>query len=133
MPAKFTRYEHSHMPGSTFCHRSNLRPARLHQRVLVTCLLVVAIQAPAQAWPAKDSISGQVINVVSPPRSEDVGKNGNHELMYTYRGEPEIHMGEMTSWLSRCHGRYCKTPTTPTFELNTFSERGLMYVFPLPK
>lgn len=107
--------------------------ARLHQRVLFTCLMMVAIQPSAQAWPAQDSISGKIINVVSPSRPEDVGKDGNHELMYTYHGESETHLGEMTSWLSKCHGRYCKTPTTATFELNTFSQIGLMYVFPLPK
>lgn len=60
-----------------------------------------------------------------------IGKDGNSEIQFMYRGKAEIHLGEAMMWLSKCFGRHCKTPQTKTFELNTFSEKGLMYPFPL--
>lgn len=99
-------------------------------------LVLVAIFSPvfcgeARAWPARDAITGTLIEVLWPLRSSDVAAGGNHEIQYQIGNEPEIRLGEVTTWLSKCHGRYCPTPRTRTFELNTFSARGLMYCFPL--
>ncbi len=85
----------------------------------------------ASAWQAQDSMTGTMIEVMWPARPTDVATRGNHEIQYSVAGKPEIRLGEVTTWLSRCYGRYCPNPRTKTFEMNTFSERGLMYVFPL--
>jgi hypothetical protein len=85
----------------------------------------------AQAWQARDAITGTLIEILWPSRPSDVAAGGNHEIQYRIAGEPEVRLGEVTTWLSKCYGRHCPTRQTRTFELNTFSARGLMYCFPL--
>ena len=60
-----------------------------------------------------------------------IGKDGNSEIEYRFKGKAQMHLGEVTTWLSKCIGKYCRTSYSRTFELNTFSEYGLMYLFPL--
>lgn len=100
-------------------------------KLLSFALLVFSIQSTAYAWLAKDSITGQLIEVMSPPRPDMIGKDGNSEIQYRFKGEAQMHVGEVTTWLSKCIDKYCRTSHSRTFELNTFSEHGLMYLFPL--
>ena len=85
----------------------------------------------ALAWQAQDTITGVVIEVVWPSRPSDIARNGNHEIQYRITTESNIRLGEVTTWLSKCYGKYCPTKQTKKFELNTFSNHGLMYCFPL--
>lgn len=102
-------------------------------KLLCFALLFFSIQSTVYAWPAKDSITGQVIEIMSPPRPDMIGKDGNSEIQFSFKGEAQMHLGEASTWLSKCIGRYCRSSDSRTFELNTFSEHGLMYVFPLDK
>ena len=100
----------------------------------LTVLLFVAIfMCPlvASAWTAQDSISGIIIEVIWPLSPDEVARDGNHEIQYQIGDDPSIRLGEVTDWLSKCHGHYCPNDTTKTFELNTFSNFGLMYCFPI--
>lgn len=66
------------------------------------------------------------------PRSPfEVAKNGNnHEIQYRFVGDDELRFGEVTTWLNRCSSRDCLGSDIHTFELNTFSDHGLMYCYP---
>ena len=92
---------------------------------------LLLLSANASAWPAKDSITGVVVEIVWPLTASEVARDGNHEVQYRIGSDPTVRLGEVTTWLVKCHGRYCPTRRTRTFELNTFSELGLMYCFPV--
>ena len=94
-------------------------------------VFTIAFVGQAFAWMAKDTITGTEIDVVWPARPADVGSNGNHEVQYRIGSESQIRLGEATGWLSKCFGKHCPSKQTKNFELNTFSNRGLMYCFPL--
>jgi hypothetical protein len=96
-------------------------------------LLLVAVESPMAFadWDVQDSIAGIIIHISWPLQPEDVAVNENHEIHYVIDGESDMQLGEATTWLRRCIGPYCPSPQTRTFELNTFSNRGLLYCFPL--
>lgn len=100
-------------------------------RTILTITVLVSAPTLANAWKAQDSIRGDVIEIFSPLEPKDVGASGGHEIQYRVLPNRQLRLGEATSWLTKCHGSYCLSKTTRTFELNTFSERGLMYVFPI--
>ena len=79
----------------------------------------------------KDSITGRVIEVVYPYTPDKVGTPNGREIQFSFKGESKIRLGEVTGWLSRCIGKHCNSKQARTFELNTFSDQGLMYIFPL--
>ncbi len=100
-------------------------------RASVFFVVATLLTSPAYAWDAQCSISGKFIEVEWPTNPNLVAKNGNHEIQYRFKGESELRLGEVTSWLSKCYGKYCPSERTKTFELNTFSNHGLMYCFPV--
>ena len=83
------------------------------------------------AWDAKCTMSGEVLEIEWPHSPYMVAQNGNHEIQYKFKGESGMRLGEVTGWLSKCYGRFCPSGDTNTFELNTFSERGLLYCYPI--
>lgn len=100
-------------------------------RVFVFLLLTTLLVNLAFAWDVQCTISGKFIEVEWPMEPHLVAKNGNHEIQHRFKGESELRLGEVTGWLSKCYGRHCPSDRTKTFELNTFSDHGLMYCFPL--
>jgi hypothetical protein len=102
-----------------------------HQRGIVFGIALIMFSGEALAWQAQDTIKGTVIEVVWPLRPSDIAKNGNHEVQYRIGTESNIRLGEVNPWLTKCYGEYCPSKQTKTFELNTFSNHGLMYLFPL--
>ena len=102
-----------------------------NQLLVVASVASLTFSVEAFAWQAQDTITGAVIDVVWPSRPSAIARDGNHEIQYRIGVDSNIRLGEVTGWLSKCHGKYCPTKQTRTFELNTFSNYGLMNCFPL--
>ncbi len=102
-------------------------------KIIFILSLIIVFPCIANAWNAMDSITGKKIEILWPLKPSQVAKNGNHEIQYRFKDDSRIRIGEVTGWLHKCHGKFCPSDQTRTFELNTFSDHGLMYLFPLPE
>ncbi len=97
----------------------------------IIIVFIVLFVNPASAWEAKCTISGKTIQVFSPVSPSMIAKNGNYEIQFKFIGKSKLNIGEVTGWLSKCYGKHCPMPKTRTFELNTFSNAGLLYCYPI--
>lgn len=102
-----------------------------HISGIVLATSIVLFPLHALAWDAKSSITGEIVEILWPLTPQEVATLGDHEVQFRFKGEHEVRLGEATGWLSKCYGRYCPEKETKNFELNTFSDKGLLYLFPM--
>ena len=97
----------------------------------IVALSIVAIGRAANSWQAVDTITCKKLDILYPNSPDDVAMpRGGHEIQFVILEENRLRLGETTGWLSKCFGRCCLTGRSRNFELNTFSDHGLMYVRP---
>lgn len=95
------------------------------------CILVATCTvSPVFAWTAKCQYPSSDIEIVSPPSPFDLFDGSIREIQFIFQEEEVVRLGELSTWLTRCQGEACNTSQIGTFELNTFSERGLLYCSP---
>ena len=83
------------------------------------------------AWLAMDANDGEIIEILSPDSADELSFS---EIQFSSNDSDSscgFCLGEVTGWIPRCYGRFCPSKNTPTFELNSFSYKGLMYLFPI--
>ena len=85
----------------------------------------------AKSWPAVDTITCREIEVLFPLTPAEVASpDGSNEVQFRVENG-EVKFGEATGWLTKCIGKCCLTKHSKNFELNTFSDYGLLYVRPV--
>jgi len=99
--------------------------------VALTIVLNVFSTTNVLAWLAMDANDGEILEIFSPGSADELSSG---EIQFS-SNDPDSScsfcLGEVTSWIPRCYGRFCPSKSTPTFELNSFSYKGLMYLFPI--
>ena len=99
--------------------------------VALTIFLNAFGTTDALAWLAVDAYDGEILEIISPGSADELSSG---EIQFSSK-DPDsscrLCLGEVTTWIPRCYGSFCPSKGTPTFELNSFSYKGLMYLFPI--
>jgi hypothetical protein len=95
---------------------------------VVALLTICLLPTTVFGWMAVDTINCRNVEIFYPEKPSDIPAQS--EIHYSIEGG-EYKLGETTGWLKRCVGKCCERKDHRIFEMNTFSDEGLIYIQPL--